>query len=350
MHTNKRIQFFATLFFLFNLGYCLGSQNSFLSPEEILKVWESNYGSIRNMKMSCSLKSKGPSGNHIFHIEKVEEGEKFKAKITIETNDSTFDNTEEASFNGKFSKKYSPYTNEGLVSKGLTGKAIEQTNPLRDFLLMKIPPRMLGSNIIPEFANFFYSGKNPGQLKKDIKIHPSLEIVAGHKCHLVEFYSESNTKSVKIWVAHNKGMIPMKFELDFRVTDKNYMRSFEIIEIAMTDKGLWYPVKGQANSSSPRGVSEEHLNVSSFDANISLENTDFELVFPEGTKVYDSYTGINYKVEATIFGEDPKGLVDELIDLSNVDNNKKQCLNVNVQESTLKNQLPIAKKIMILSL
>ena len=134
--------------------------------------------------------------------------------------------------------------------------------------------------------------------QSNAKVLPDLESVAGVPCHVVEIKGENG--SIKIWTAHDKGFLPLKFE---RIStnpvrgDLFEQRVVQEIALVETDVGaFWYPKKARWILHERNGQeSTNEINVSEFIPNAHMTQADFRVDFPPGTRIYDSIAGIQYR-------------------------------------------------------
>jgi hypothetical protein len=118
-------------------------------------------------------------------------------------------------------------------------------------------------------------------------------------CHVVEI--EGRNGNTKIWTAHDKGFLPLKFEYTSTHPvrgDLFEQRVVQEIALAETDMGaFWYPTKARWVLRERNGQeSTNEINVSAFVPNAPVTKEAFRVDFPPGTRVLDLIAGVQYRV------------------------------------------------------
>lgn len=290
-------------------------QKAFLDVNTILETWQRNYGNIKSMQVSYTervLEKKAPDSDPnildnlimCMHIDRVEEGNRYHARESL-ANDGFAkpENILEYSFDGSMTREYSGGEKLGTIQSGPTGKAVEITNDLKKYMLLDIdmwPKKTDKSNetywqaepnAVPWFREIFRwaSIKN-----FTVKVRPELETVAGKLCHVIEI-TKGDILLDKIWVAHECGMLPLKYQL-FDAGEPE--REILVEQVAQTADGdIWYPVKAYRMQSSKRfGKIKYEIITHSFIPNIKVDDKTFRFDFPNGTSVADRVLGTSYIV------------------------------------------------------
>ena len=292
---------------------------SFLNAEEILAAWESSYGSIRTMKFSYVYRlvefqpsqmtednpeEPLPNPTKIKHVERIEEGKRYHLRYSLA--EDGFNNPEwlvEYAFDGKITQSYMGSTKSGVISLGQMGGSEETDEGLKRFMFLtnhKTPDVLKDEypNGIPELALWFKLGKLRGR----VVVRPHLEYVADQTCHVVEIIDDSKVggepRELKLvyWIAHDKGMCPMKFQT---LENGELENEIEIEKIAVTEMDnnrIWYPQKAHsAVYIEEIGMIRNELTVTDFVPNIEVNEDTFRLDFIEGTRVTDIKSMISYK-------------------------------------------------------
>jgi hypothetical protein len=279
------------------------SHKAFLTADAILQGWESNYGSIDSMKILYTEQvldaRPNPANKNVYdslikfqRIERLEGGKlcHIRHSYSIEAN-KTSQNFSELSFNGEVTMEYSREEKLGTINRGLLDRNTVNMNHLKEYMLLSPinleKYRKEYPDGIPEFSLMFRSGISTSK----VSIRPNLELVGEEFCHVVEI-----DDTLKIWVAHGKGMLPLKYEF-YKDEGKQISRSMEVEQIgeAETDIGtVWYPIKAHRTSNNSRGMIRFELDVSEFVPNINVDKSAVKFEFPNGTWVVDRIVGLEY--------------------------------------------------------
>lgn len=315
------------------------SQRAFLDAEAILAAWESTYASIKTMRVSYVERlieykpPQSPSGNSdeqygspvkFNHVERIEAGKRYHLRYSLSPDG--FDDPErlvEFAFNGKNTQSYTGNSKSGVISPGQKGGSEENENALkRDiFLTTNKTPDILKDkypNGIPELTKWFKLGK----LRAKVIVRPNLETVNGESCHVVEIIDDSDVggkpRELKkiYWLAHNKGMCPMKYRWVLNGEIESEMEVTEIAAVDMDGNEIWYPKKSfKTILHGVLGMTKNELTVTEFVPNVEVDDSTFVLDYPPGTHVSDRVLGLSYIVG----GAGPAGKVSLVRDISSAE-------------------------------
>jgi hypothetical protein len=291
-------------------------QKSFLSVQDILSGWQSNYGSLKSMKVSYSQNNitiepsqRDPNFNKNMikrsYVEITEADGKFRSrKSSAENGFDDINSIEETSFDGIHERIFSAARKSGSIYAGLYIRTSGTLNILKRYFLLDPEIDQMGriKNSEPEFSRKINRAlTDPNWF---ISVRPYQEEMVGQMCHVIDigYFKKDKTKGRAgvIWVAHEKGMLPMKvqeFDGDTDIISRE--RAIEQIDFAKTENGgLWYPKKAYELMNLPQsmGVIKIELIVTEFVPNIKVDPNVFNLDFPNGTQVIDTELGINYTV------------------------------------------------------
>ena len=288
---------------------------SFLSVQDILSGWQNNYGELKSMKVSYSeeIVSAEPSQrdpnitNNLVkwtYLEKVEEGKKFRVKSSAarvkpsvsEQSFADINSIEEMTFDGIHQRRYFPAQKTGQIYAGLTYRDAGTDNRLKHYLLADpYTPLVEGEDSV--FSKTIKKGLTDPNLT--ISVRPVLEQISGQMCHVVKIFRKDEiTAADFIWVAHERGMLPMKFQ-ESGLGRIVHEITVEQVDFAKTENGgLWFPKKAFEVWNLPEslGVIKYELNVLEFVPNIKVNPNTFQLDFPNGTQVGDTELGLSYTV------------------------------------------------------
>ena len=284
-------------------------QSAFLGITEILDAWEAGYGSIHSMKVQYTedISLPDPNGQEtILHstVERIEEGKKFYMKNLTSNPDFPRSETDiEAAFDGSISTFCDQRVNVGKVENGIATKGYENLNSLAEYMWLS---RYYINSDYPDGQTYFafwvraYISQSSGNNKYSVRVLPELETVMGELCHVVELVSTVGTgKQRKFWLAHNKGMCPMKYE---RSKNQEVVNKVEVMGIAkvLTDIGeVWYPrevkkvtVDTVINIGRTQTSQFQVQEFEPYIANIAPDT--FKVNFPDGIYIIDNVLGIEY--------------------------------------------------------
>jgi len=290
-----------------------GPTKAFLSAAEILKVWEDNYTHFESMKISYTerIVEAIPVAGHpnkldslvrFMHVEKVEQGQCFHMQYSYDEEgfneqDSIFG----ASFDGEISREYFSEIKFGEITAGLIGRNPDTMNRWKNYICMskelvgqENPSSLFKHYLIedpnskPELSHILSSAITESR----VSVMKNLEIIAGQLCHVLEIYNKGKL-SQKMWLAHKRGMLPLKHQRYKRgITIINF--TIEQIGCIKTDKGLiWYPIKAyRMIDKEYLGIVKYELTTHEFVPDIQVDTNTFIFDFPEGTRINDRVKGI----------------------------------------------------------
>lgn len=286
---------------------------SFLDAQAILEGWESNYGGIRSMQVSYTervLEAK-PSATDpnsldtllkVQHVERVEEGKRYHIRYSIaEDGFAKPENLMEHAFDGMTTMEYWGMEKSGTVQSGLTGRSVETIDIVKQYMLLNTIRSTKYQEEYPDGIPMFSLQLKFGILNSVVTVRPNLEPVAGQLCHVIEIIekNERANNEAKIWVAHEKGMLPLKYQ---RYKDDRIVEEIEVEQIgfARTDSsGIWYPLKAYRTAVihwKDKGTVKYELTTHAFVPNVKVDENTFRFDFPNGTRVFDMILGLRYTV------------------------------------------------------
>jgi len=152
-----------------------------------------------------------------------------------------------------------------------------------------------------------------------VNVLPKLEPVSGELCHVLEISYRGNI-NFKIWLAHGKGMLPLKFQ---RYENNKPMSDITVEQIgSVKNKGriIWYPKKATRTSNRQDwGKIKHELTIHEFVPDIEVDDNMFRFVFPPGTRIHDEIRSMYYIAEDTLDSKTPASLTGKsLPDLNNL--------------------------------
>ena len=276
------------------------STSSYLNAEAILEAWKCNYGSIKNMRVAFSEKileatireNVSLKGNltRNMHVERVEQGQRYHERYSM-SEDGFVDGLDflEFAFDGNITREYWPKSKIGAIRRGLTGRDVELMNRSTTYMLSDLSPDPQLPNRQPRFVRLFekYSSKQV--------VLPDLEKVAGEMCHVIILTGEgSSARTYKIWVAQDKGMLPLKFQ---EYLGEKLEAEIEVEKIAKTETSagpIWYPAKARRLYNRTFGKIQYEFVMKEFLPNIEVDENTFTFEFPKGTRINDHIVGFMY--------------------------------------------------------
>jgi len=348
---------------------------SFLTTEALLDAWEANYGNITTFHISFSEELQSittTTGDNInnddgllrlHHVDMTKDktNGRYHVKLSYEEEGIT-DNigtTQEFSYDGEITQQY--YGNTAFsayIKQGLTNDSI----PILDksfekYLLLRKRKGGLPENEYPDGLHLSsWLRKKNDRFK--LRVGPQLEVVNGQECHVFEAVIDADN-IIRVWLAHDKNMLPMKYEEISLGITRDKMEVF-VVTSRETDRGtVWFPAEvvykeyfesGRGGKGQPRYITYKcHIN--EFKQNISVNQDDFRFDFPNGTRVTDLITGLNYTVG--VKGIDDS--VDEVIPMESLEtddpnsnsdlHNKKPTMKELPKEPKLINKEPVIKEL-----
>ncbi len=296
-------------------------QSSFLTATDILDAWEANYGSIHSMKVKYTedISIPDPNGNDTILnciVERVQDGLKFYTKYSNSNPDFPITESDiEAAFDGNVSTFCDHKISFGRIDNGISTSGYSNDNSVERYMWLT---RYYFDPDYPDGETYFsYWIKDylAGSLKNTeikIKVRDELDNILGELCHIIEISRGTNGR--RFWLAHGKGMCPMKFESFNGQNVNNRMEALKIAKV-MTDIGeIWYPIEmEQANENPKTGKMQIFkCQIHEFIPHLAdIAPDTFSVKFPNGTTIMDNVLGIEYK----------KGEVVESLDNLNIEIN-----------------------------
>lgn len=276
------------------------SNEKSLSLESIIEGWKRNYGAINSMKVSYSetlVDFKGPKNElkqyaKTAYIDRFEQDDMFYQKSAPGSGEK--DPFNEASFDGTNSMYFDGFTKSGGIKKGNIDGSY-QFNCVRIYMLMDTLPKLyldkksMSLAGIPELLLLFRGNK--------VEVSDKLERIGNDNCHVLIINNQSGEVINKVWIAHEKSMLPVKYQgisdgrVEVEITLDNLKR-------AKTDSGIiWYPVEATRILSKSDGeVLTYQLRTTEFVPNAKYTKEDFKVKFPVGASVVDQVLGVEYQV------------------------------------------------------
>ena len=309
MNTKRKCSLIVAAAFAFATTGAGQPPKSFLSVQDILSGWQSNYGALKSMKVSYFEKivsaTPSPADPNIvrtflkwnYRVE-VEQGSKFRMRYSaVEEGFANIKGVGETSFDGIHQRLYYPAEKEASIYAGVAKK---HTNLLKRYLLSEPYIERPG---VESKDSVFSKAVSRGLTDPNltISVRPALEEISGQMCHVLEIVKkgEKQNKMDIIWVAHEKGMLPIKRQ---QFNSKGAITlEMEVEQIAFAeakDDGLWYPKKAFRVINLPEyiGVVKYEFEVFNFVPNIEVDPNTFQLDFPNGTHVFDTELAVDYIV------------------------------------------------------
>ena len=312
----RSILFAVALIAVFTLTICAIAgeaepQKAFLDVNTILETWQHNYGNIKSMQVSYTdrVLEKEPSASDpnflsnlvmLMHVDRVEEGNRFNVRYS--TADDGFakqDNITEEAFDNNTAREYFGNDKTGQIESGMSARGAVRLNDLKEYMLLDFDmgvkmgpsgPRIekADPNALPRFREIF----RYASIKKfTVTVLPELETVAGKLCHVIEI-SKGDILLDKIWVAHECGMLPLKYECNVN----GRINGMEVEQVAESN-GIWYPVKAyRVHDIERTGRVKYEIIVHKFVPNVKVDDNTFRFDFPNGTMVSDEVKDIHYVV------------------------------------------------------
>ena len=275
---------------------------AFLDARAILDRWEANYATIQTMKVAYSERVVGVTGADTDslvrnqNMERIQDGKLYYVRYSkAERGFAEKGSIIERAFDGTVSKAYVPMDKAGKITSGLTGNLLDGLNDFEIYMLMtRIRLDSYKQDFpegIPMFSALLRSGIKGGWAM----VCSELEPVAGEPCHVIETRTSKGGNIDRIWVAHAKGMLPLRHEV---VRDGKVIRKMEVLKVAstVTDTGeFWYPSEAYRETDRPRGGTAKYqFRVREFVPHVRVSSDTFDLHFPDGTRIRDEVAGISY--------------------------------------------------------
>jgi len=276
-------------------AFLVGVSTAVTSPDNVLKLWKLNYGKIDSVPLEISYTERlieasstidpnyAENKPYLIKIHRIQQGHKFFATILTQRNPSEEPVTTETSYDGISQRVYRPSLKEGIIFSGRSGSNIE-ANSLKNYLLANPPypieQMFSGSEQDP---NYSLSVCDPNTLN-------------GVTCEGFKLLKVGwTTPKFELWVAPDKGMLPMIFKR-FNWSGDLILK-LEVFEVGQS-KGLWYPKKAKMSINLGRGaqVLIYEIVVDKFVLNPEVDPNIFKMKFSVGTTVLDYRIKESYEV------------------------------------------------------
>ena len=310
---NKKIVTLSVTTFLYSLvpstfSSAYRPQQSFLSADDILNGWESNYAQIDSMKVICSdiivsfeASQENPQALDNLvryqYVDRIEKGKRYHIRHSMAENGFADENNLlEYSFDGEITREYWGVNKYGFVNPGLTGKDVETLNPLNTYMRMTRRYIPGTQEKYPDGMPWFSLIMSSGNTKKIVLAE--LETVAQEPCHVVKIVKNDPSEALdfKIWVAHEKGMLPVKYQY-YQEGKMVSETQYDKIAKAKTEYGdIWYPLKARRTVNNNDGIIKYELTTELFVPYVEVDENSFRFDFPDGTKVVDYVAQMMYTV------------------------------------------------------
>jgi hypothetical protein len=279
------------------------SSRAFLSIDEIMAAWDVGYGSIKTMKVEFSEAVTGiardSNGNDTVlnsKVEMLQDGKKFWINYVSTCQElPRLGSNIECAFNGSTTQFCDRQHSMGHIEKGIDARGYERRNSLQRYMWLSRyyhdPDYPNGETHFGHWVRVYRAESLQNDYVK-VFVRPTLEAVAGELCHVVEIARGRN--GMRFWVAHAKGMLPMKYE---KVVAHKVKVRFEVLKTAKTatDIGeVWYPsVVRAVNENLLRGSRQvSECTVQEFKTHLDIAEDAFRISFPDGVRVYDRALGL----------------------------------------------------------
>ncbi|MBW8015163.1 MAG: M56 family metallopeptidase [Planctomycetes bacterium] len=275
-------------------------KKAFLSSKAIVAGWKSKYGAINSLKVSYSegivdfngSKEKLERYAKRSYIDRFEQDDMFYQKRSSGPEEKDY--FMEGSFDGTNSMHLDGNAKYGTIIKGDMGGNY-QFNSVKIYMLMDtLPTSLLDKEAmyladIPKLLLLFKGNQ--------VEVSGKLERIGNDNCHVLIIKNKSDEVINKIWISHEKGMLPVKYQgiSDGRVEVEITLDKLQSVE---TDSGnIWYPVEATRILSKSNGeVLKYQLKTTEFVPNVKYTKEDFKVQFPVGTSVVDQVIGLEYQV------------------------------------------------------
>ena len=291
----------------------------FLDSASIVKSWEANYyRKLKNVDITYSEHllatnlSEDTRGippeldpgrfTKDFYVARISDYHSKRYYVeTATSKDSFVDHGKRLrnAFDGEITTTYDPSVGLGCIRPGLLGSMYENIEDIKPIMLLTTFP----STDVDQYPE----GKPKLTYlfgRRETQVLPKIENVAGQPCHILKTEVTPSGSEQRfeytVWIAHDKDMLPMKYE---ETINGELQESMEVEEIgvAETDVGaVWYPKSARRITSipKPRGQITYRYLVDAFKPNIEVTKEAFTVKFPSGIRVIDKVRGIEYDTGA----------------------------------------------------
>jgi hypothetical protein len=324
--TKKCISYHQAFFFCIVLSVWAGFGQANVSNQPaasldvntILQRWENNYRGITSMRVSYYEKviaHRPPADEPNIvpnllmhsHVERIEKGRLYHIRHSMTEDGFTKpENITEHAFDGVHTQDYWGRDKWGTIQKGplnliMAGSTEGKINDIKKYMLLDIPPIWTASgfptevdpNGTPRFSQIL---TRPSPDTTTL-VKPGPYSVAREPCHVIEITHKEIGIVYRIWIAHEKGMLVMKYQL---YGYRGLIEEIEVEQISNTQtdgRGIWYPAVAYRTLVVPyKGTIRYKIVTYTFVPNITVDENTFRFDFPSGTSVRDRESGLEYVV------------------------------------------------------
>ena len=294
---------------------------AFMTIDAILDAWDAEWGNINTFQISIieelqelTLENGEPLDNsdglleyHRVEMTKDSNDGRYHVVLNNERNtDSDRFGTWEFAYNGKTTKQfYGRSSHTAFVKPGLTDDMVPNIDDgFAKYLLLQKRSSGLSDEKYPDGLPMAgWLRRNKERLQPHVR--PQLEIISGETCHVIEMFKDSDNY-IRIWLAHEKNMTPMKYEGKLFGVIRNSMAVSRLASKEIEGRAFWFPAQvsykqysknGRGGQGPPRYTTYK-ATISSFMPNVPVTEEDFDFEFPDGTRVLDVSLGLTYVVGA----------------------------------------------------
>jgi hypothetical protein len=129
-------------------------------------------------------------------------------------------------------------------------------------------------------------------------LHPETRQVNGFDTVCVDFLQEYTKQVVgRIYFSIDHGYTPVRYEyINGFGTPNEKMLTVDVFSLEQVDDGLWFPSSGTISSSNENRINM-FQTIGKIIVNQGLENEDFDIKFPTGTRVYNKINDTEYVIK-----------------------------------------------------
>jgi hypothetical protein len=311
-----RFSFILFVLFLDQLSISADAGTAFLDRSAIVRSWESNYYyQIKNAEIVYSrhlvkenyadidtdklpIKVDFNAVVRDYYEARISDYNSNKFYAETATSMEGFEDRNSRlmyAFDGKNTTSYVPTDNLGVIRPGLLGRGVEGEDNIKPLMLLTtLKIKALADKYpdgIPKFSRIFDRSR--------VKVGDSIEVVSGQPCHVMELDINEPGHSTfrhKVWVAHNKGMLPMKYEefINGQLREKIEVEEIDSVE---TDTGtIWFPtIAYRTLQGKIFGLTTCKFVTKSYKPNITVNEGTFRVTFPPGARIIDKVQNLEYE-------------------------------------------------------